>query len=288
MTNACSKPITTRQALLDARQALNGDEAALEVEVLLMHALGIDRAHLYRRIDDQITSDDSTAFAGLLARRRNYEPLAYITGHREFFALDFKVSPAALIPRPETETVVELVIAFARERFADQPIAIADIGTGSGIVAVSLATALRNAYIIATDTSPDALALAGRNADHHTVADHISFREGDLLGPLDAPVQIIAANPPYITTDQWETSPPEIRDHEPRLALDAGADGLDVIRRLVAEAPAHLADNGALFCEIGDWQGDAARGLATTAFSNARVEIARDLAGRDRVLCVSR
>lgn len=286
MTIARSKPITIRKALLDARHALTGEDAVLQAEVLLMHALGIDRARLYQRLDDPLTDEDSAVFAGFLGRRRSGEPLAYITGHREFFALDFEVTPAALIPRPETETLVELAIAFAREQFSNQPITIADIGTGSGIIAVSLATALQSAHIIATDISPDALALARRNAERHTVSNRIDFREGDLLAPLDAPMQIIAANLPYVTTEQWATSPPEIRDQEPHLALDGGDDGLDVIRRLLAEAPGCLADNGALFCEIGDWQGDAVRDLAARCFDDARIEVRPDLAGRDRVLCV--
>ncbi len=285
MTIAGSKPITIQEALVDARHMLSGEEASLEAEVLLMHALGIDRARLFQRLGDQLTGQDSAVFAGLLARLRAHEPLAYIIGHREFFGLDFEVTPAALIPRPETETLVELAIAFARERFGEQPITIADIGTGSGIIAVSLATALANAHVIATDVTPDALALARRNAVRHAVSDRIDFRQGDLLEPLDTPVQIVAANLPYVTTEQWETSPPEIRDHEPRLALDGGPDGLDVIRRLI-ESPDHLADGGALFGEIGDWQGNEARELAARAFGNARVDVYPDLAGRDRVLAV--
>jgi len=288
VTSTRSEPITIRKALLDARQALNRDDANLEAEVLLRHALGIDRARLYQNLDDPITDRDRATLAGYLARRRAAEPLAYITGHREFFALDFAVTPAALIPRPETETLVELVITFAREQFADRPIVIADVGTGSGIIAVCLATALPNARIVATDISRDALVLACRNAINHCVSDRIDFREGDLLAPLDAPVQIIAANPPYVTTEQWEKSPPEIRDHEPRLALDGGPGGLDVIRRLLAEAPVLLTDGGAIFCEIGAWQGVEARELATGAFPEAHVDVARDQGGRDRVLTVVR
>lgn len=286
MTSARAKPITIRKALLDAREALPGDEANLEAEVLLMHALGVGRTRLYQSLDDPLGGDDSAAFARLLARRHAHEPLAYITGHREFFGLEFEVTPAALIPRPETETLVGLAIAFAREGSAEQPITLADIGTGSGIIAISLATSLLNASIIAIDISSDALALARRNAKRHSVSDRIDFREGDLLSPLASSVQLIAANLPYVTTQQFEGSPPEIRDHEPRLALDGGLDGLDVIHRLLREAPAHLTDHGALFCEIGDWQGEAARDIAAQYFPTARIEVAPDLAGRNRVLCV--
>lgn len=286
MNTAPAKPLLIREALLEARHLLSGDESALEAELLLMHALAVDRARLYQRLAEPLAPEASTAHRRLLDRRLAGEPLPYITGHREFFALDFETTPAALIPRPETETLVELAIAFARERCAGRRIAIADIGTGSGVIAVALARELPLARIVATDISADALALARRNAARHDVAGRIDFRQGDLLGPLVEPVQMIAANLPYVTTTQWQNSPPEIRDHEPRLALDGGSDGLDIIRRLVPQAPLRLAESGALFCEIGAWQGDAAREIGCRAFPRARIEIARDLSGRDRVLAV--
>jgi release factor glutamine methyltransferase len=286
MNAAPPKPFLIRQALRKARRRLPGDEAALEAELLLMHALGVDRARLYQRLAEPLSSEASEPYRRLLERRLGGEPLAYITGHREFFGLDFETTPDALIPRPETETLVEIAIAFVRERFAAQPITIADVGTGSGVIAVALARELPLTRIIATDVSTDALTLARRNAARHDVADRIESREGELLGLLAAPVQIIAANLPYVTTAQWQDSPPEIHDHEPRLALDGGPDGLDVIRRLLLQAPARLAESGALFCEIGAWQGDAARELAREAFPRAQIEIARDLSGRDRVLAV--
>ncbi|MEO8457035.1 MAG: peptide chain release factor N(5)-glutamine methyltransferase [Chloroflexota bacterium] len=286
MSPAPPRSQTSREALLEARQSLQSDEASLEAEVLLMQALGVDRERLYQRLSEPLTSDQTATFAALLARRAAYEPLAYITGHREFFGLDFEVTPSVLIPRPETETVVGLAIAFANERFANQPITIVDVGTGSGAIAVALANAIPTAHVIAADISPDALAIARRNANHHGVATRIDFREGDLLSPLTERVQILAANLPYVTTEQWQTSQPEIRDHEPRFSLDGGADGLDAIRRLLANAPNHLTDGGALFCEIGPWQSAATLELAQHSFPSARTEVASDLAGRDRVLCV--
>jgi release factor glutamine methyltransferase len=286
VTAAPAKPLLIRDALLEGRHLLSGDEAALEAELLLMHALGLDRAHLYQRLTEPLSSEAIDAYRVVLERRVAREPLAYITGHREFFALDFETTRAALIPRPETETLVELAIAFALERFADQPITIADVGTGSGVIAVALACELPLARIVATDVSADAIALARRNAARHDVADRIEFRGDDLLLPLAEPVPMIAANLPYVTTAQWESSPPEIHDHEPRAALDGGPDGLDVIRRLLTQAPTRLAEVGGLFCEIGAGQGDSARELAREVFPRARVEVARDLAGRDRVLAV--
>jgi release factor glutamine methyltransferase len=286
VTAAPAKPLLIHDALLKGRRLLSGDEAALEAELLLMHALGLDRAHLYQRLTEPLSSQAIDAYRVVLERRVAREPLAYITGHREFFALDFETTPAALIPRPETETLVELAIAFAHERHAGRIIAIADIGTGSAVIAVALAHELPLARIVATDVSADAIALARRNAARHDVSGRIDFREGDLLEPLIEPVQVIAANLPYVTTAQWENSPHEIHDHEPRLALDGGPHGLDVVRRLLTQAPTRLAKVGGLFCEIGAWQGDDARELAREAFPRARVEVARDLAGRDRVLAV--
>lgn len=277
---------TIRDALTRARsqiEQLGSDEAALEAELLMMHALGVDRPHLYEQLTDPLAPEQVHNFEALVIRRLAHEPIPYITGHREFFGLDIAVSPAALIPRPETETLVELVVAYARSR--DGGLAIADIGTGSGVIAIALADELPNAIVIATDESADALALAKRNADRLTPG-RIDFRQGDLLAPLSEPVDVIAANLPYVTTKQWDVMPPEIRDHEPRSALAGGGDGLDVIRRLMAAAPSRLKKGGALFCEIGDWQGEEANALAGSAFPNARIEISRDLAGRDRVLCV--
>ena len=280
-----------RDALREGRALLHesgSEEAQLEAELLLMHATGLDRVRLYQQLEDFLAPAQWDAYGALLNRRLAHEPTPYITRRKEFFGLEFEVSPAALIPRPETETLVELVVAFVREKHPDAQVTLADVGVGSGTIAVSLAKELATSRVIATDTSRQALDLALRNAARHGVADRIDFREGDLLSPLDAAVQVIAANLPYVTTEMWEQMPPEIKDWEPRSALDGGTDGLDVIRRLFDEAPRWLADGGALFCEIGDWQGGTVREIALAAFPGARVEVTRDLAGRDRVVCVYR
>jgi release factor glutamine methyltransferase len=263
------------------------EEASLEAELLLAHALSSDRTHLYQRLREALPDDAARAFEALLQRRLAHEPTAYILGRKEFYGLDFDVTPAAIIPRPETETLVELVLEFIGTREAGHETRVVDVGVGCGAVAVALVADLPQAEIIATDVSPEALALARRNAERHQVAERIRFLEGDLLEPLDAPVDVIAANLPYVRSGDFEAALPEIRRHEPRLGLDGGPDGLRIIERLLRQAPARLEGGGALFIEIGEEQGDAARRLALESFPQARIEVKRDLSGLDRVLVVS-
>lgn len=262
------------------------EEASLEAELLLAHALNIDRTHLYQRLREELPSGATDAFQALLRRRLAHEPTAYILGRKEFYGLELEVTPAAIIPRPETETLVELVLEFVRTREARHEMRVADVGVGCGAIAAALAVNLPQAEIIATDISRDALALARRNADRHGVAGRIRFLESDLLEPLDAPMDVIAANLPYVRTGDFEAGPPEIRDHEPRLGLDGGPDGLRIIERLLGQAPSRLKPGGALFVEIGEEQGNAARKLAAQSFPRARIEVRKDLSGLDRVLVV--
>ena len=267
-------------------QSTGTDEARLEAELLLMHALKTNRTHLYERLQDDLPVRAGDYYRRLLGRRAAHEPTPYIVGHKEFFGLEFEVTRSALIPRPETETLIELAIDFARGRYADNRFTIADVGAGSGVIAIALAFELPNAHVIATDVSKRALALARRNAERHGLAARIEFVEGDTLLPVEGRAEIIAANLPYVTTEDWLATPPEIREWEPRRALDGGADGLRYLRRLFRQAPEKLSRNGALFAEIGDRQGAAARSLAEEAFPAAEVEVRPDLAGRDRVICV--
>jgi len=262
------------------------EESHLEAELLLCHALRTDRERLYRRLNDPLAQDEAATFRALIERRCAREPTAYITGRREFFGLEFEVTPAALIPRPETETLVETVIQFANERSADEPPTIVDVGTGCGAIALAVAHSLPHARIVAIDQSPEALALAERNAARHGLTERIEFRQGDLLQPLGRPVDVIAANLPYVTTADWQALPAEIRDYEPRQALDGGEDGLRVIERLLRMAPAWLRPGGALFAEIGDGQVAAASAMAREALASGEVRLLPDLAGRDRVLVV--
>ncbi|MEE8369810.1 MAG: peptide chain release factor N(5)-glutamine methyltransferase [Dehalococcoidia bacterium] len=262
------------------------DEANLEAELLLAHALGLDRVHLYQSLRDPIPPEGKAAYLSLLERRTAHEPTAYLLGHKEFYGLEFEVTPAALIPRPETEVLVELVIAFAGERFAGEPFLLVDAGVGAGVIAVAIARELPQVRVIATDVSAEALALAQRNAESHGLGQRIRFLQGDLLEPLDTRAEIIAANLPYVPTATLERQPPEIREHEPREALDGGPDGLRLIDRLLRQAPQHLKAGGTLYAEIGDEQGEAALALAREAFPEAAVEIKPDLSGLDRVLVV--
>lgn len=262
------------------------DLSELEAESLLQHTLGLDRAGLFRDLGQPIGDDRLATYRALLDRRCAHEPTAYIIGHREFFGLDLRVTPAALIPRPETETLVQSAIDFVRSTLPHREVSIVDVGTGSGAIAIALAANLPNANITATDLSAEALDLARENARANGVAERIQFVQGDLLEPIREPADVIAANLPYVTSSEWQALPLELKDNEPKLALEGGSDGLDLVRRLLAEAPARLTPAGALFEEVGDGHASAVLSLAADAFPTARIEMAPDLAGTPRVLCV--
>ena len=276
------------EALRQARRLLPqvSDEPELEAELLLRHCLGVDRASLYRLLTAELSEEEQQRFRDLVRRRLIHEPTAYIIGHKEFFGLDFEVTPAAIIPRPETEVLVELAIEAAHKKPLADALPIADVGTGSGAIAVALASALPEGKITATDTSPEALELAQRNAARHRVDKRIRFLQSDLLDTVPGRVDVLVANLPYVTTADWKALPPEIKDHEPREGLDGGPDGLRVIERLLEQAPARLSPSGVLLAEIGDMQGRAAKAAARAAFPEAAVKVMPDPSGRDRVLAV--
>lgn len=248
--------------LAEARQALTGagirpDEAALSAEVLARHVLGWDRAAVLAHANDPLLPDFEARFAPLLARRVAREPIAYIVGHREFWGLELEVTPDVLIPRPETELLVEEAIALARTHANCRRII--DVGTGSGAIAIALALEVLGAEIVATDSSAGALAVARRNALRHKVDGRITFVQTDLMDDVDAdaPAELIVSNPPYVPNSDAEGLQPEVGVYEPAAALFGGdGDGLDVVRRLFERAPAHLSDDGYLVIEFGFAQDD--------------------------------
>ena len=272
------------QQAIQALQNAEVDEARLNAELLLAYTLGLNRAAILAQPDRQLTPKELTRFRDLVARRVAREPLPYITGHREFFGLDFVVDARVLIPRPETELLVEHALRIARP--LPRLLEIADVGAGSGAIAVTLAVHLPHATVYALDASAGALAVTAENARRHNVAGRVHCGQGDLLAPLAAPVDLIAANLPYVTTGEWTDLLPEIRDNEPRAALDGGPDGLDAIRRLLATAVPHLRPGGVLLLEIGASQGSAVTSLARRCFPAADLQLHRDYAGLDRLVIV--
>jgi len=228
-------------------------DAHRDAAFLLLHTLGISRAELLANPDNVVSSDQLTCFERLVARRMTHEPVQYITGEQEFFGLPLRVTPAVLIPRPETEHLVEAVLA---ELDCSATLSIVDIGTGSGAIAIALADRLPSARIIATDISPAALELATENAVRNRLAERIRFVESDLLGAIasDAPFDLIVSNPPYVAFADGIDLHPQVRDFEPATALFATGNGLDTYRRLIPQADASLKVNGLLAVEIGQGQ----------------------------------
>jgi release factor glutamine methyltransferase len=288
--NADARSVTDalRQASQRLRAAgIEPRDAVLEARLLLAHALGVTMEALYLRPEHCFSSDKAVLFDALLARRARRAPLAYLTGTRGFYGLEYEVSPAVLIPRPETEFLVEAVLREFEALTPRPPLlSIADVGTGSGCVAVAVAVHAPDARVFASDISPDALAVARRNAERHGVGGRVTFAEGDLLAPLGAfaPFDVIASNPPYIAAADVETLMPEVRDWEPRSALGTHDDALHFYRRFAAEAPPLLAPGGLLAVEVGRGQAEAVAQLWRGA-GLVDVAVTNDYAGIGRVAC---
>ncbi|PZC47450.1 MAG: release factor glutamine methyltransferase [Chloroflexi bacterium] len=261
-------------------------ESRIEAEALVMHVLGMNRTALYMAWRDPIVSDEQRESLNALGNRRlRREPLAYILGHREFYGLDFLVDERVLIPRPETELLVDLALETARSMDMAGALTVADICTGSGAIAISLAINLPRAVVWATDISRDALEVASANARLHGVEQRIHFAHGDLLVPLSTQFDILVSNPPYVPKDILKALEPEVL-REPSLALDGGEQGLSVIRRLLTQAARGLTDSGVFLMEFSPEQAEGIAGLAAIEFVGAQVGIVRDLAGMDRFLIV--
>jgi release factor glutamine methyltransferase len=283
-------PITAAEALRRGTMALRAagaEEPQLEAELLLRHVLGLDKTCFYLRLPEALTSRQQRAFQDLLAQRREHKPVAYITGRREFYDLELHVEAGVLIPRPETELVVERCLELLRGRVTQVGHAsFVDVGTGSGAIALVIARQLPAADVTAVDCSPAALVVAGYNARLLRLSGRVRFLESDLLEAAAGPFDVVAANLPYVPTAECETLSPEIRDHEPRIALDGGEDGLELIRRLLSQLPSRLHAGGHAVLEIRSGQGEQVRQLAHE-LCGAPTEILSDLAGHDRVAVIS-
>lgn len=279
MTTINARVAEARHRLLGA--GIEHDEAALDARLLAQAVLGWDTTQILTSGDELEPPAFAAQYDELISRRAHREPLPYITGTREFWNLTFEVSPAVLVPRPETEGLIEA----ANELFPDRdgPLTIADVCTGSGCVAVALAVEHRHAQVVATDLSAAALEVARRNTVRHGVTARVSCVPGDLLQPLTGAFDLIVANPPYVPSGDRPRLPPEVRDFEPETALFAGDDGLAVIRRLVTESPDRLARHGYLVFEFGDGQELAIRELIAASDMLRMVEIKRDLQGIPRI-----
>ena len=272
--------MTLQEALGFAKGELtsrNFEDAGLESEVLLRHAIGIDRTQLYLTLKEELTPEQEKTFIELLKRRLSGVPLAYVVRHREFYGLDFYINQDVLIPRPETELLVEKALALAESK----PIhTIADIGTGSGIIAVTLAVKLPDARIYATDISEKAIVVALFNAEKHGVVYRITFLKGDLVVPLSEPCDLIVANLPYVK--RAEITPPIAA--EPHQALDGGREGLDMIKRFCREVKSKLNPGGCVLMEIGQGQHQAVKDFLLSLYPDAEIKIYKDLAGIERVV----
>lgn len=264
-------------------------EPHLEAEVLLAHALGIKRIQIYTMHDRVLSEEELAAFKKLILRRIKMEPTAYIIGYRPFMSLDFDVTSDVLIPRPETEILVEEAIGLIKQS-EKEPVSVLDLGTGSGAIAVSIAKYCANTSILATDISKPAIEIAKSNAKKHGVTDKITFLAGDLFSPVGKTLKfdIIVSNPPYITASEIEALQPEISKYEPVRALDGGPDGLAYYRKIAAQAPAYLSEKGALLLEIGAGQSESVAEMIRTTGVFPAIKRIRDHSGIERVILASK
>ncbi len=270
-------------AAVDRLEAARVGSPRMNAEVLLMFVLACDRAYLYAHSDRELTAEEAARYDEALAERARGKPSQYITGHQEFWGLDLIVSPAVLIPRPETEHVVETVLELARAGGASGPLRMVDVGTGSGCIALALAKELPHAEVHALDISPAALEIARANAARLELTGRITFQQSDLLAGLlpTLPFDLVVSNPPYVPVEQPEKVQREVREFEPRHAVFADKQGLEVYERLIPQAQAVLRRGGWLVVEIGYSLEDAVRALLT-GWQDVRVT--QDLQGIPRVV----
>lgn len=274
-----------KEAWAEGRAALGGvsTDPELDARLLLQEALDRPHSYLLAHADDRLEPAQLEKYRHYLERARRSEPIPYITGHAAFYGREFLVTPAVLIPRPETEQLVDRALRWARGKDVRQAV---DVGTGSGCIAVTLALELPATQVVATDVSTAALAVAQGNAAR-LAPGRVAFHEGHLLSPVAGATDLIVANLPYIAEGEWTLVDDAVKWYEPTVALKGGADGLDLIRELLQQAADRLQPVGALFMEIGYRQGPAVRELAEAIFPAAHVEVIADYAGRERIVMVS-
>lgn len=271
-----------REALAKAREILtdnNIEDASLEGEVLIKHTLGISRTQLFTDLDDTVTTSQYKTLIKFVKRRVKGEPSAYIVGAKEFYGLDFVVNKHVLIPRPETELLVEQAIKLCN---TNKYKTIADIGTGCGAIAVSLAVNLPSLKVYAVDISPKALKVAGQNCLKHSVSNRVILLKGDLLKPLPESVDLIIANLPYVRESDIPSKGP--LSFEPRLALNGGEKGLNKIEELCIQAKGRLNENGGLLLEIGQGQAEEVQSILYKHYPSSQIDVQKDLAGIERVI----
>ena len=261
----------------------------LNAELLLARVLNLSKKSLYARLNGQFQQEKKEALERLIERRISGEPLQYILGHQEFWSIDFRVDPRVLIPRPETELLVEQSVSTLSETSLVQTPSVLEIGTGSGAIAISLAKDVRDIFIVATDISREALLLAKENAKSAGVLHQIAFVNADLLGPFrylrdQEPFDLIVSNPPYIDRSEIQRLAREIRDYEPIAALDGGEDGMEFYRRIISQAPSYLRRGGWLLLEVGEGQGEKVADQLERSGYFLRPQLLPDLSGIKRVV----
>ncbi len=256
--------------------------AQLDAEVLLMYLLGYTRAYLYARLDEEVDPATANEYLQLIARRVQGEPIAYITSHREFMALDFFVDRRVLIPRPETELLLEYTVTKLLEKgWTASPFTLVDVGTGSGVIAIYLALRFPQARVYATDISPEALEVALINARRFEVSDRITFLQGNLLEPVPETPGLVISNPPYTVLSQVE---PNVARYEPNVALDGGQKGLGIYRELLNQIRAKILHPAIIALEIGSEQAQDVANLGRHFLPGVKIEVHKDYAGLDRVV----
>ena len=268
--------------LCDDLSQASVEEARLEAELLVAHAMGTARAHLLAEWGEPMSTAALSTLEALVKRRLRREPLSYLTGWREFYGLRFAVRPGVLIPRPETETVVDAALRLAAQRYGDVPV-VADVGCGCGAIAVALATHLPRAWVYAIDNAGTPLEVSAENVRRHSVEQRVTLLDGDLLAPLTEPVDIVVANLPYVRSGDFAAIQPEVL-WEPREALDGGPDGLAVIRRMLDQIPGKVRTGGAILLECDPRQASGLLREVQERFPGCSSRAIQDLAGLDRVV----